>query len=176
MYVVHINHVCERVCVCVFAGCRISAVRNRKLALPFGCGPNWLCAVDRMLTEHIAQTGPLFLSVFHLLGLWKYFLRGIPCFTEKNRKETQVAPSDKLRSLLFFQYLDREKKGNVQTGDTPALMSLLPGAYRASAVYCSVSCLASECVRGQTHALTLAHFFWISGAGHTNIYLDSFHV
>lgn len=49
--------------VYVCAGRRISGVRNRKLTQPFGCSPNWLCAVDRMLTEHIAQTGTLFLSV-----------------------------------------------------------------------------------------------------------------
>ncbi|CAB1416508.1 unnamed protein product [Pleuronectes platessa] len=39
------------------AGCRISGLRNRKLTQPFGCSPNWLCAVDRMLTEPIAKTG-----------------------------------------------------------------------------------------------------------------------
>lgn len=40
--------------VYVCAGLRISGVRNRKLTQPFGCSPNWLRAVDRMLTEHIA--------------------------------------------------------------------------------------------------------------------------
>lgn len=56
-------------CVCAYQGVyvrvgrRISGVRNRKLTQPFGCSPNWLCAVDRMLTEQIAQTGTLFLSV-----------------------------------------------------------------------------------------------------------------
>lgn len=50
----HRLHVCAYLSVYVCAGLRISGVRNRKLTQPFGCSPNWLRAVDRMLTEHIA--------------------------------------------------------------------------------------------------------------------------
>lgn len=46
--------VCAYLSVHVYAGHRISGVGNRKLTQPFGCSPNWLRAVDRMLTEHIA--------------------------------------------------------------------------------------------------------------------------
>lgn len=31
-----------------------------RLSQALGCSPNWLCVVDRMLTEHIAQTGTPF--------------------------------------------------------------------------------------------------------------------
>lgn len=45
--------------LCVPAGHRSGEVRKRKLASPFGRGPNWLGAADRMLTEHTQQTGSL---------------------------------------------------------------------------------------------------------------------
>lgn len=51
------------VCVCVFAGHRMGGLRTRKLSQALGRSPNWLCVVDRMLTEHIVQTGTPFLPV-----------------------------------------------------------------------------------------------------------------
>lgn len=55
---------CARHAVRGSAGRGISGVRKGKLAQPFGRSPNWLGAADRMLTEHIAQTGTLFLPRF----------------------------------------------------------------------------------------------------------------
>lgn len=67
---------CARHAVCVPAGHRGSGVRKRKLASPFGRCPNWLCAADRMLTEHTEQTGSALLSVAGFSQ--EDFLVGVP--------------------------------------------------------------------------------------------------
>lgn len=125
-------------CVCAYqgvyvcAGRRISGVRNRKLTQPFGCSPNWLCAVDRMLTEHIAQTGTLFLSVSSS-GFVKIFpLRNSLLYSffqawKKKNLSGALWQVTKLVVFLVFGY----RKGNGEAGDRPALMRLFSASYRA---------------------------------------------
>lgn len=146
------------VCVCAYqvvyvcAGCRISGVRNRKLSQPFGCGPNWLCTVDRMLTEHIAQTGTLFLSVSSS-GFVKIFpLRNSLLYSFSSmKKNLKWCPLTSYKACFSTVWM--QKKG---MGRLPALMRCCSASYRAVLVYCWVTCLASlcVCVCGQTYEHT----------------------
>ncbi len=120
--------VCAYQAVYVCAGHKISGVSNRKCTQPFGCSPNWLCTVDRMLTEHIAQTGTLFLSVSSSMCVKKNTSsEEFPALLIfKHLKKTEVVPCDKLQSLLFFSC---GEKGNGNAGERPALMRWFSASY-----------------------------------------------
>lgn len=141
---------CAYVCACqavhVCTGRRISGVRNRKLSQPFGCTPNWLCAVDRMLTEHIAQTGTLFLSVSSLGFVKNISSEEFPALLIfKHEKNLKWRPLTSYRACCFSS-IWIQKKGNGEAGDRSALMRRFSASYQASVVYCSVMCSAFECV------------------------------
>lgn len=107
-------------CVCVL-GTRSAGLENSKRTQPFGCTPNWLCTVDRMLTEHPAQAG-CFVCLglfFYLLGFVKIFSQRISLL-QKNRKAEEACEClsfDKEQSVfLLVEY--RKKRTNADDWST----------------------------------------------------------
>lgn len=113
------------------------------------------CALLTGCWQSTSHRQVLCFSPFHLQGLWENISSVefpaplISSMEKKEKKEPLSGAFWQVTKLVFFSvaFGYRRKEGREwEAGDRSGLMRRFPASYQAWVVYCSVTCLARECM------------------------------